>query len=285
MKILVTGAKGQVGAALVRQGKDRGHEMIAMDRQSLDITDREANHAAIHCDTPDLVINAAAYTAVDKAEEDEASALAINGAGAENLAHICHEIDIPFLHISTDFVFDGTKEGAYVETDPVAPLSAYGRSKAVGEEMITAIGGRHIILRTAWVFGGAQNFVSTILRLADERDELNIIDDQTGGPTPAGAIAETLLTIAEQVTEEGFDDWGLYHYCGKPSVTWYGFTKAILEGRDKPRVNPIPTEDYPTPAERPKNSVLDCSRIRDVFGIEQPDWQAALKDILKVRGK
>ncbi|MEH6526593.1 MAG: dTDP-4-dehydrorhamnose reductase [Sneathiella sp.] len=280
MKLVVTGAGGQVGAALGLMGPLAGHEIIPLDRQTLDIADKAQVIAAISNYRPDAVINAAAYTAVDKAESEPDAALAINAAGAENLAIACAQLDIPFLHISTDFVFDGTKEGPYTETDPIGPLSVYGSSKAEGEARVKAIGGKFLILRTAWVFGGEQNFVATMLRLGETLDELQIVDDQHGGPTACTDIAATLLRMAEQALSPAFSDWGFYHYSGAPSLTWYGFAQAIFSGRDKPVLHPIPTEDYPTPAARPKNSVLDCSKIKQVFDIDQPDWRTALSQLL-----
>lgn len=277
MKVLVTGAGGQVGQALQKLAPSHGIDVIALDRQSLDITDLSAVQDQIGDTSPDVVINAAAYTAVDKAEEDMTAAFAINAQGAENLAIACAKEDIPFLHISTDFVFDGNKSSPYEEDDPIAPLSVYGKSKAEGEARIAAVSHKYIILRTAWVFGGAQNFVNTMLRLAESHKELSIVDDQTGGPTAADDIATTLLHIAKTATQPEFQDWGLFHYCGAPSVTWFGFAKAIFAYVEAaPKLNPIPTEDYPVPAERPKNSVLDCTRIKQVFGIDQPEWQQAL---------
>ncbi|WP_373085761.1 dTDP-4-dehydrorhamnose reductase [Sneathiella sp.] len=280
MKILVTGAGGQVGAALQDLGSAAGHDMIGLDRRALDISDKQAVLDALPLHNPDCVINAAAYTAVDKAEDDEEVAFAINAKGPENLAKACKKLDISFLHISTDFVFDGEKTGAYLEEDPVAPLSIYGKSKAEGEGRILKTSGKFIIFRTAWVFGGTQNFVTTMRRLGETRDELNIVDDQTGGPTSCTDIARSLLIIAERVAKPDFTDWGLYHYCGAPSVTWYGFARAIFAGRDGPVLHPIPTKDYPTPARRPKNSVLDCGKIKRVFGIDQPDWRTALAEVL-----
>lgn len=280
MKILVTGAGGQVGTALRERGAIDGIEILAFDRAALDITDAAATLAAVEGHSPEAVINAAAYTAVDKAEGDIERAFAINATGAENLAKACDAAGIPFLHISTDFVFDGSKSGPYVETDAVGPLNVYGRSKAEGEARIAAVMDRHIILRTAWVFGGAQNFVNTMLRLGAEREELSIVDDQRGGPTASFDIAATLLHIARAVREPGFNDFGIYHYSGAPSVTWYGFACAIFKGRSRPRLKPIRSEEYPAPAARPKNSVLDCTKIKRVFDIDQPDWQAALSRII-----
>jgi dTDP-4-dehydrorhamnose reductase len=280
MKILVTGAGGQVGAAVRLIGPLKGHEIIPLDRQTLDISNKKEVLATVSSYRPDAVINAAAYTAVDKAESEPDLAMAVNAEGPENLAIACKSAGIPFLHISTDFVFDGTKDGPYIETDPIGPISVYGRTKAEGEKRITDIGGKILILRTAWVFGGDQNFVATMLRLGETMKELSIVDDQTGGPTASDDIAEALLVMAEHSVSPSFKDWGIYHYTGIPSLTWYGFAKAIFAGRATPVLHAIPTEDYPTPAARPRNSVLECSKIKDVFDIDQPDWRKALSDLL-----
>ncbi len=280
MKILITGAGGQVGKALQTLASAQGIEIVAYDRQSLDICDRSAVQEKISASTPHVVINAAAYTAVDKAEEEVEAAFSVNAKGAENLAMTCAALDIPLLHISTDFVFDGKKAGAYLEDDDIAPLNVYGRSKAEGEARVAAIAGKYIILRTAWVFGGAQNFVNTMLRLAESHRELTIVDDQTGGPTAADDIASALFRIARKTTQPGFNDWGIFHFSGAPHVTWFGFAQMIFKGRKTPVLKPIPSDGYPVPAERPKNSVLDCTKIKRVFDIDQPDWRKALSGIL-----
>ncbi|WP_334127930.1 dTDP-4-dehydrorhamnose reductase [Sneathiella sp.] len=283
MKILVTGAGGQVGTALVERASAARLDLVALDRRALDITDAAAVARVLREIRPGVVINAAAYTAVDRAETEVEAAFAINALGPENLARAAKEMDIPLLHISTDFVFDGAKAGAYVETDAVAPLNVYGQSKAEGEARIAAAMEKYIILRTAWVFGGAQNFVNTMLRLGESRDELSIVDDQRGGPTPSLDIAAALLQMAERVAAPGFRDFGIYHYAGAPAVTWFGFARAIFAGRKAPKLTPIPSEAYPVPAVRPKNSVLDCRKIKRVFDIDQPDWQAALSKLLAER--
>lgn len=276
MKILVAGRDGQVGSALNACGSDHGVTIIALSRRELDITDEASIAAAMKKHEPDVVINAAAYTAVDRAEEEQGAAYAVNRDGAAYLAAACAESDIPFLHISTDFVFDGKKQVPYVEEDECAPLSVYGKSKRDGEMAVLANCTKHIILRTSWVFGGAQNFVVTMRRLAETRDTLSVVDDQHGGPTAAKDIANSLVTIAKAVIDPGFDDWGIYHFCGKPSVSWYEFASEILKNVSTVSVRPIPTSDYPTPATRPANSVLNCKKIQTVFGVDQPDWQAAL---------
>jgi dTDP-4-dehydrorhamnose reductase len=283
--VLVVGAGGQVGRALCALDGAGGIEIVGRTRADLDITDPAQVRAALAARSFAAVINAAAYTAVDKAESDEAAAYAINRDGPRNLAIAAAERDIPLLHISTDYVFDGTREGRYRETDPTGPTGVYGASKLAGEEAVRAAQPRHIILRTSWVYGpSAGNFVATMLRLAADRPELRVVADQRGGPTAAAAIADALLTMVAQL-DRG-EPWGTYHFSGAPDVTWHGFAQEIV-GRAAPRlrqipsVTPIGTADYPTPARRPANSVLDCSRIERQFGIRQPDWRATLGEIVE----
>jgi len=276
LKILVAGRDGQVGQALVRTANKRGLELVALSRQELDITNASDVELAIAQHNPDVVINAAAYTAVDKAEEDREQAHSINTLGPELLAKACDAVSVPFLHISTDFVFDGEKESAYLETDTCNPLGVYGASKLAGENAINQLCPRHIILRTSWVFGGEQNFVNTMRRLAKDRDHLNVVNDQRGGPTAATQIAEALLIIAEKVVNPAFDNWGIYHFSGAPAVSWYEFACEILKDVPSVTVTAIPTSQYPTPAKRPANSVLDCKKIETAFSIKQPSWKVAL---------
>ena len=273
MKVLIAGANGQVGAELTRLVKSEGIEFLAAGRTEMDIGSRHHVMTVVKEYQPDIIVNAAAYTAVDRAESEPDAANRINHQGALHLAEAAAEFGAILLHISTDFVFDGTKEGAYVEQDTCRPLSVYGQSKYDGERAIRDVSDKHIILRTAWVFGGEANFVKTMRRLAADRDELNVVSDQRGGPTPARAIAESLIRIAKDVLAPEFAEWGLYHFTGSPSVSWYEFACHILKDHSGVKVHPIPTSGYPTPATRPANSVLDCQRIKDVFGIEQPDWR------------
>jgi len=276
--VLVVGAGGQVGRALVARGA------FGLTRADLDITDLAQVRAAISARSYRTVINAAAYTAVDRAESDAAAAQAVNRDGPGNLAVTTAELGIPLLHVSTDYVFDGTKQGAYGESDPVGPVGVYGASKLAGEEAVRAVQPRHIILRTAWVYGPSNgNFAATMLRLAAERSELRVVADQYGGPTPAAAIADALMTVVDRMGDEG--PWGTYHFSGSPAVTWHGFACAIIDQAaprlaQSPTVTPISTADYPTPARRPANSVLDCTKIERVFGIGQPDWRTSLGTIV-----
>lgn len=252
----------------MRVGARRGLDIVGFDRAQADITDAIAVRTVLAQAQADLIINAAAYTAVDKAESEVERAFAINRDGAANLAGT----GLPLIHISTDYVFDGAKRGAYVETDPVAPLGIYGRSKAEGE--VAAAGA--VILRTSWVYGieGA-NFVKTMLRLGAERDVLRVVDDQRGCPTFADDLAEAVLTIAARPVP------GIYHLAGAGEASWFEFAEAIFAGRPGPRLEAIMTEDYPTAAARPANSVLDCSKAKATFGVELPHWKDGLKRMLK----
>jgi dTDP-4-dehydrorhamnose reductase len=288
MKILITGAQGQVGKELVSIANQRGFDVIAAGRAELDITKLKNIESYVEVHQPDLVINAAAYTAVDKAEEEQYIAYAINRNGVANLAAVSKEKNIPLLHISTDYVFDGAKSEAYSENDAVSPLGIYGISKWQGEEAIRQTLSQHIILRVAWVFGAqGNNFVKTMLRLAKDRDELNVVADQFGRPSPAKYIAKTLIALAEQYQKEKMLEWGTYHYCGDEKVSWCGFAEEIFKQakeqgliKKEIKVNAITTAEYPTPAKRPKNSMLDCQKIKNTFGIEMPSWKESLNQVL-----
>ena len=280
--ILITGAMGQVGQELATAAC--AAPRVALTRGEFDITDVDRVEAVFAEHRPAIVINAAAYTQVDRAEHEAALAFAINRDGVANLAAACRGLAIPLLHVSTDYVFDGTKQGAWVETDPVAPLGVYGASKAEGEEMLRNTLEQHVILRTSWVFSAnGNNFVKTMLRLGRERDELGIVDDQRGCPTSARSIARVLLLIAERSLRGENIEWGTYHYCNRPDTTWYGFAREIFEQAEDhvaPGLKPIATSDYPTPARRPRNSVLDCSRLQPLIGNELVDWRDELADVL-----
>ena len=288
MKILITGAQGQVGKELVSIANQRGFDVIAAGQTELDITQLKNIKSYFEVHQPDLVINAAAYTAVNKAEEEQDIAYAINRDGAANLAAVSKEKNIPLLHISTDYVFDGTKSEAYSENDAVSPLGIYGISKWQGEETIRQTLPEHIILRVAWVFGEqGNNFVKTMLRLAKDRDELSVVADQFGRPSPAKDIAKTLIILAEQYQKEKTLEWGTYHYCGDEKVSWCGFAKEILKQAKEQgliekdiKVNAITTAEYQDPTKRPANSVLDCEKIKNTFGIEMPSWKESLNQVL-----
>lgn len=271
MTLLVFGRSGQLARELQRQS-----EVTALGRAEADLSDPAACAAAIHAAAPRAVINAAAYTAVDRAETEEPLATRINAEAPAAMAQACAERAIPFLHVSTDYVFDGSGETAWREDDPVAPLNAYGRSKLAGERAVRAAGGRHVILRTSWVFSAhGANFLKTMLRLGETRDSLSVVADQLGGPTPAADIAATLLSLTQALCDG--QGGGTYHYAGAPAVSWADFARAIFAaaGRDV-AVTDIPTSAYPTPARRPLNSRLDCAKLRADFGITPADWHAGL---------
>ena len=288
MKILITGAQGQVGKELTLLAREKGFNIVAASRADLDITHAQNVENYIAQNRPDIVINAAAHTAVDKAESEQELAFAINRDGARNIASACKKQNIPLLHISTDYVFDGTKQEPYSESDTVSPLGTYGESKWQGEEAIRQNLNDHIILRVAWVFGAqGNNFVKTMLRLGHDRDELNVVADQFGGPSPAKDIAQTLIDLVEQYQKDKNLAWGTYHYCGKSKTTWYDFAKEIFKQAFKlgllnkeVKVNPITTAEYPTAAKRPGNSMLDCTKLKTAFGIEMPEWKDALNKVL-----
>jgi dTDP-4-dehydrorhamnose reductase len=289
MKILITGCYGQVGSCLVQQLSELTEvEFLAVDRDQLDITDAAAVRQLVNTFQPDVIINAAAHTAVDKAEQEVELSYAINRDGPTFLAQAANAVGAAMLHISTDYVFAGDKEGAYTETDATDPQGVYGMSKLAGELAVAAACPRHIILRTAWVFcETGNNFVKTMLRLSQTRDELGVVADQFGGPTYAGDIAAALITIAKAL-HNGDQHYGIYHFAGLPHVNWHQFASEIfrqaqLQGiMDKTmRVNAITSDQYPTPAMRPANSKLDCQKIEQTFGIQPSDWQGALNNLKK----
>ena len=288
MRVLITGKKGQVGKCLVEQ-LNRLPEVtfLALDRAELDITNEVQVNRVVGEFKPNVVINAAAYTAVDKAESEIDLAYAVNRDGPKILAEAAERIGATILHISTDYVFSGDKEGSYNELDLTSPQGVYGESKLAGEKAVIEACSRHIILRTAWVFGEhGNNFVKTMLRLANTQDTLGIVGDQFGGPTYAGDIAFTLVTLAEAVCNGESDKFGIYHFSGLPHVSWSQFAqtifdKAVEQGEleKSPVVNSITTADYPTPAKRPENSKLNTSLITNEFGINPSDWQLALSNL------
>ena len=289
MKVLVTGAHGQVGWELSNRSGHRGFNILALDRATLDITDQSAVNRTVGRSGASVVVNGAAYTAVDHAESEPELAFAVNRDGPAYLASACAEVGIPLVHISTDFVFDGRKQGPYLETDRVSPLSIYGKSKASGELATRERLRQHIILRTSWVYGvHGHNFVKTMLRLGRERDVIQVVADQYGCPTYAADLAETILGIVAQLQESRLITWGTYHYCGKGLTSWYGFAKKIFELASAyttlavKRVEPITTEAYPTVAKRPPNSALDCSLLAEKYGIMQLPWVASLAEMIEM---
>jgi len=282
VKLLAIGAKGQVGAALMALAGVEEVEVVGLDHSGLDITDKDTVFRAVEEYDSDIVVNAAAYTDVDRAEDEPKLAFRVNRDGAEYVALACAHAGTPLVHLSTDYVFDGSKAEAYTEDDLPNPLGVYGRSKWEGEKAVRAALDRHVILRTSWVFSPqGPNFVRTMLRLARERDELRVVSDQHGCPTPADDIARALLVISRKLVE-GEDSWGIYHFAGHPPTTWFAFAQAIVDEanlRGLSRVEsiaPIGTSHYPTRAQRPMNSVLATNKIGATFGIRAADWRGAL---------
>jgi len=288
MNILIFGGEGQLGCELVQQSQIFGHAAKApLETQANIIDINEVKHT-IDAYRPSLVINSAAYTAVDKAETEKKIAFAVNKTGAGNIARCCALAHIPLIHISTDYVFDGQKGSPYLETDPISPVGIYGRSKAEGEAEVRSRLNMHIIIRTSWLYGvHGHNFVKTILKLARENEFIQVVADQHGSPTSALDLAEAILIICGQIENRRTIDWGTYHYCGQGITTWYEFAEAILElSRLKStiktlRVKPISTAEYPTNATRPQFSALDCRRITHYFGINPKPWQESLKRVIE----
>jgi dTDP-4-dehydrorhamnose reductase len=290
-RVLVTGADGQVGRALVAEFRDTA-ELIACNRQTLDLSNPEKIRAKLREVNPDVILNAGAYTAVDRAETEGELAMAINGQAPGVLAEEAARSGALLVHYSTDYAFDGSKNGPWVEDDRTNPLSVYGASKLAGEEAIRSIGDRYLIFRTSWVYAPeGKNFVLTMLRLGSERDSLNVVDDQIGAPTTAAELARATQGIAAGILNDNFgpeSDWaGTYHMTCGGSISWCGFARAIFErapellGGKKPTVNPIKTSEYPTPAKRPLNSVLSNEKLQQRFGVRLANWQSALDEVLK----
>ncbi len=299
MKLLITGANGQLGRCLqdaVMTTNTAAHggaqlSVSALTRQQLDISDRDAVRQALETHAADIVINAAAYTAVDKAETELDAATQINSNGPKNLAQMCEERGIALIHVSTDYVFDGTATTPYRETDPTSPLGAYGSTKLAGEQAVAQHCTRHIIVRTAWVFSEyGNNFLKTMLRLGAQRSELGIVGDQHGSPTDASNLAEALITIALAIAKPNNAPqapWGVYHFDGGQATTWHGFATAIFAAaaqrgiiKAAPILNAITTEMFPTPAKRPAYSVLDGHKLQKQFGIASGDWQQGVERVL-----
>ncbi|WP_345853826.1 dTDP-4-dehydrorhamnose reductase [Shewanella algae] len=286
MKVLITGCNGQVGHCLTERLKSIA-DVLALDAKGLDITNSEAVFNTVTKFRPDYIINAAAHTAVDRAEHEVELSYAINCDGPRYLAEAAKECGAVMLHISTDYVFDGIGDKPYQESDATGPQGIYGQSKLAGEQAVAANCPQHLILRTAWVFGEhGNNFVKTMLRLAQSRDELSIVGDQFGGPTYAGDIADALIAMMQHLEQGKQANWGVYHFSGMPYASWFDFANAIFREAvqhdvftKQPKLSAIPSSAYPTPAKRPANSRLDCSKIKNQFGIEPSDWNTALNNI------
>ncbi|RRH71158.1 dTDP-4-dehydrorhamnose reductase [Falsigemmobacter faecalis] len=282
MKALVFGATGQLAQELCA----RLPGAVFLSRAEADQMDPAGCAARVSGFDGDLVINAAAWTAVDKAEAEEAAALIVNGETPGAIARAAAAKHLPFLHVSTDYVFDGAGTRPFAPDHPTAPLGAYGRTKLAGEEAIRAAGGQHAILRTSWVFSShGHNFVKTMLRLGASRDHLTVVGDQIGGPTPAGAIAEALITMGRAMLADRAKG-GTWHFSGAPDVSWADFAREIFaQSGLKVAVTDITTDQYPTPAKRPGNSRLDCQSLEADFGIQRPDWRDGLTRVLKEIGE
>lgn len=281
MTLLVFGSTGQVATELRRLAPDA----VFLSRAEADQSDPGACAAAVHDHRPSAVINAAAWTAVDRAEAEEAAATVVNGEAPGAIARACAALGIPFVHISTDYVFDGSGDTPFRPGDPTGPLGAYGRSKLAGEQAIRTAGGVHVILRTSWVFSAhGGNFVKTMLRLSETRDALNVVEDQIGGPTPAADIAAACLTIADRLRADP-GKGGTYHFSGAPDASWADFARDIFaQAGRQVAVTGIPTTAYPTPARRPANSRMDCTATATAFGILRPDWRTGLAQVLAALG-
>lgn len=284
MKVLVFGSKGQVGLELSRL-MPRQFDAVLLDRDDVDLIDLRAVSNTIQVHRPDAVINVAAFTDVDRAEAHEDDAIIINGLAPETMARTCAELVIPFLHVSTDYVFDGSGNAAHKPDAVPAPVNAYGRSKLLGETKIELAGANSLILRTSWVFSAhRKNFLKTVLRLGRERQSLNVVADQFGGPTPASAIADALLKAATDMYA-GLKG-GIYHFSGAPDVSWSEFARFIMATANLPcEIKDIQTSEYSTSARRPLNSRLDCSIFTRDFQIARPDWRDAVRDIIQELGE
>ena len=282
MKVLITGARGMTGSELARQAAERNWEVVALDKRDLDITDAVAVSRIVAKARPDVVINAAAYTAVDAAETSADEAMAVNGAGPRNIARAAKANAAWMLHISTDYVFDGQGSEPYAPEDRPSPINAYGESKLAGELAVREEWSQHVIVRTSWVYSHeGKNFVTTMLRVARERNEIRVVDDQRGCPTSSQDLSHALLSAASLLGRSNAA--GTYHFSNRGQATWFDFAKAIFafRGAPHPRVVPISTDEFPTPARRPRWSVLDTTSFQHAFGVEPRPWRDALKETME----
>lgn len=289
--ILLTGVNGQVGFELARSLQGLG-KVVALDRRELDLADLDQVRRVVREVKPGLIVNPAAHTAVDKAETDIDAAMRLNAETPGVLAEEAKRLGAALVHYSTDYVFDGTKDGAYVESDAVNPQNVYGKSKLAGEQAIAAAGCAHLIFRTSWVYGArGKNFLLTMLRLGVDRDELSVVADQFGAPTWSNTIAALSASVLAQAPVVGEGDWwqqhsGIYHLTASGATSWHGFAEAIFEFSDlakKPVVKPIPAASYPTPAARPANSRISNDKLASTFGVRAPDWREALRLCMAAR--
>ncbi|MDG1818291.1 MAG: dTDP-4-dehydrorhamnose reductase [Porticoccaceae bacterium] len=287
MKVLVLGANGQLGRCLADQLADTNHSVTLASRAEIDLSNLEATRAALVSLQADVVINASAYTAVDKAEDETEQANLINNLAVGNVANVCADIGAVLVHVSTDYVFDGEATIPYGEAAATNPQGVYGQTKLLGEQAVQASGCKHLIIRTAWVFSEyGNNFLKTMLRLAEGRDSLSIVSDQVGCPTYAQDIAKAIVKILAGI-ESNNQSWGLYHFCGDQSTTWFGFADAIFEQAaaadliaSGPALTPISTAEFPTPAKRPAFSALDSGKIMNDWAVQSSDWMSAIKVVI-----
>lgn len=293
-KILLTGVNGQVGHAL--QKKLSNHQVFALNRDQLDLSDKDAIRRVVQTIQPDLIINPAAYTAVDRAESEPDLAYAINAIALQVLAEEAAKLNAALIHFSTDYVYDGSKIENYVETDPMNPLSVYGKSKLAGELAINAVGLPHLILRTSWVYGAyGKNFLKTIIRLASERESLRIVADQFGAPTSSESIADAVTELLNSWQPLEANQTGIYHFTNQGKTSWHGFSSEIVNEYNRlaaskslqmlkanvENIEPITTADYPTPAARPANSTLSNQKLKQVFNVSLPSWEQGLQQVMQ----
>ncbi|SFI65753.1 MULTISPECIES: dTDP-4-dehydrorhamnose reductase [unclassified Pseudomonas] len=285
MKILICGQHGQVSRELQQRLQGLG-ELIVLGRDQLDLANAEQIRQQVRAHRPSLIINAAAHTAVDQAESEPDAAFAINAIAPGILAEEAKALGIPLIHYSTDYVFDGSKPAPYTEADTPNPLGVYGQSKLAGEQAIAAVGGQYLVLRTSWVYSNhGKNFLLTMQRLLQEKPQMRIVADQIGAPTWAGSIADSTLALIERWQAGTAGEWGVYHLTAQGETSWFGFAEAIVEhlrkqGKACAELEAIPSSAYPTPAQRPLNSRLDCSRLQQQWHVSQPQWQDALRECL-----
>lgn len=283
MKILVTGSNGQLGRHIGQALAQTSWDYILLSHGDLDIADEQCVHTAINLHRPNIIINAAAYTSVEKAESQPELAHAVNTTGAGILSQAASTIDAAIFHISTDYVFSGTKTCAYTENDPTSPINTYGKSKCAGESQVIANNPKHIILRTSWVFSEyGTNFFQTMQRLSKERDRISVINDQFGGPTYAGDLANAILKVIAHYQVSKDLDWGMYHYCGLPFTSWFELAQEVLRHHESSaELIPIRTTDYCSTVNRPHNSRLDCTKINKAFGVEPSNWKLAIQQLCR----
>lgn len=289
MKLLLAGCQSQVGLAVSAYGESRGHQIIAMDSAQMDVTHLDKVERVVDAHQPEIIINTAGYTSVDKAEADKEACFAINRDGVANLSRVARTSQIPLIHLSTSFVFDGRKGSPYKETDEANPVNTYGQSKLEGEILLRELCPKHILLRSGWVFGPDRfNFLKTVLRLSREKEQLEIVSDQLGGPTYSSDLARVVIAIAEQLDCQPESLWGTYHYCGTDQASWFQLAETILqegyrfEDLKAKTILPILADQFPATARRPQNSMLDCRKILGSFGIKQRPWKQGVLESLKL---